>query len=272
MAMSKKASTGKSAARSAARQGARAGAKPAPGLQKAVRPSAELAAIVGRGAAAPHGDYQEALGLHQSPRPAGCPGQTPDQRGSHAAADFWRETVHLDVRAGQAGEPARAVAWRSCHPGRLSGERLTLPRVSPRRWPAPTLLVTARLSPSHAMGVRVSKGIASGSSSKYGSASRQRRSRMQLLVTTTSLDMTSCDELIRLDPVPSLSAGPGRHAMSGTQSLPLHGSRRPMVIRSKHVRTLWLFVTFDTAGEVRFAGISTLTNPVFRLVPKANRA
>jgi upstream activation factor subunit UAF30 len=48
MATSKKASTGKSTAKSGARQNARAGAKPAQGLQKAVRPSAELAAIVGQ--------------------------------------------------------------------------------------------------------------------------------------------------------------------------------------------------------------------------------
>ena len=45
----------------------------AQGLQKAVRPSAELAAIVGQAAAA-HGDHQEALGLHQRPWPAGRPG------------------------------------------------------------------------------------------------------------------------------------------------------------------------------------------------------
>jgi upstream activation factor subunit UAF30 len=48
MATSKKASTGKSTAQSAVRQDARAGSKPAQGLQKAVRPSAELAAIVGQ--------------------------------------------------------------------------------------------------------------------------------------------------------------------------------------------------------------------------------
>jgi hypothetical protein len=34
--------------------------------------------------------------------------------------------------------------------------------------------------------------------------------------------------------------------------------------------TSWLFVTFDTAGEVSFAGISTQTNPVFRLVLNVN--
>jgi len=44
MATSKKASSGKSTAKS----GARAGSKPGQGLQKAVRPSAELAAIVGQ--------------------------------------------------------------------------------------------------------------------------------------------------------------------------------------------------------------------------------
>jgi upstream activation factor subunit UAF30 len=48
MATSKKASTGKSTAKSGARQDVRAGSKPAQGLQKAVQPSAELAAIVGR--------------------------------------------------------------------------------------------------------------------------------------------------------------------------------------------------------------------------------
>jgi upstream activation factor subunit UAF30 len=48
MATSKKASSGKSTAKSPARQDARAGSKAAPGLQKAVRPSAELAAIVGQ--------------------------------------------------------------------------------------------------------------------------------------------------------------------------------------------------------------------------------
>jgi upstream activation factor subunit UAF30 len=48
MATSKKTSTGKSTAKSGARQDARAGSKPAQGLQKAVRPSAELAAIVGQ--------------------------------------------------------------------------------------------------------------------------------------------------------------------------------------------------------------------------------
>jgi hypothetical protein len=46
MATSKKASTGKSTAKSGARQDVRAGSKPAQGLQKAVQPSAELAAIV----------------------------------------------------------------------------------------------------------------------------------------------------------------------------------------------------------------------------------
>jgi hypothetical protein len=30
--------------------------------------------------------------------------------------------------------------------------------------------------------------------------------------------------------------------------------------------TSWLFVVFDTAGEVRFAGMSTLANPAFGLV------
>jgi upstream activation factor subunit UAF30 len=44
MATSKKASSGQSTAKS----GARAGSKPAQGLQKAVRPSPELAAIVGQ--------------------------------------------------------------------------------------------------------------------------------------------------------------------------------------------------------------------------------
>jgi upstream activation factor subunit UAF30 len=48
MATSKKASSGKSTAQSGARQDPRAGSKPAQGLQKAVRPSAELAAIVGQ--------------------------------------------------------------------------------------------------------------------------------------------------------------------------------------------------------------------------------
>jgi upstream activation factor subunit UAF30 len=48
MATSKKASSGKSTAKSPARQDARAGSKPGQGLQKAVRPSAELAAIVGQ--------------------------------------------------------------------------------------------------------------------------------------------------------------------------------------------------------------------------------
>ena len=48
MATSKKASTGKSTAKSGARQDVWAGSKPAQGLQKAVQPSAELAAIVGQ--------------------------------------------------------------------------------------------------------------------------------------------------------------------------------------------------------------------------------
>ncbi len=48
MATSKKASTRKPTAKSEARRDARAGSKPARGLQKAVRPSAELAAIVGQ--------------------------------------------------------------------------------------------------------------------------------------------------------------------------------------------------------------------------------
>ena len=48
MATSKKASTGKSTVKSETRQDARAESKPAQGLQKAVRPSAELAAIVGQ--------------------------------------------------------------------------------------------------------------------------------------------------------------------------------------------------------------------------------
>jgi chromatin remodeling complex protein RSC6 len=48
MATSKKASKGKSTAQSGARRDARVGSKPAQGLQKAVRPSAELAAIVGQ--------------------------------------------------------------------------------------------------------------------------------------------------------------------------------------------------------------------------------
>jgi hypothetical protein len=32
----------------------------------------------------------------------------------------------------------------------------------------------------------------------------------------------------------------------------------------------WLIVTFDTAGEVSFAGISALANPVFGLVLNVN--
>src|SRR5918992_2872595 len=48
MATSKKASSGKSTAKSPARQDARAGSRSGQGLQKAVRPSAELAAIVGQ--------------------------------------------------------------------------------------------------------------------------------------------------------------------------------------------------------------------------------
>jgi chromatin remodeling complex protein RSC6 len=47
MATSKKASTRKSPAKSGARRGARAGSQPPQGLQKAVRPSAALASIVG---------------------------------------------------------------------------------------------------------------------------------------------------------------------------------------------------------------------------------
>jgi hypothetical protein len=41
---------------------------------------------------------------------------------------------------------------------------------------------------------------------------------------------------------------------------------------AKLVRASWIIVAFDTAGEVSFAGISTLTNPVFRLVLHVNRA
>jgi upstream activation factor subunit UAF30 len=48
MATSKKASTKRSTAEPTARQGERAGSKPPHGLQKAVQPSPELAAIVGR--------------------------------------------------------------------------------------------------------------------------------------------------------------------------------------------------------------------------------
>ena len=48
MATSKKASTKTSTAKPTARQGARTQSKPAQGLQKAVRPSAALAAIVGQ--------------------------------------------------------------------------------------------------------------------------------------------------------------------------------------------------------------------------------
>jgi chromatin remodeling complex protein RSC6 len=48
MATPKKASTRTSTAKPKARQDARAGSKPPQGLQKAVRPSAELAAIVGQ--------------------------------------------------------------------------------------------------------------------------------------------------------------------------------------------------------------------------------
>jgi upstream activation factor subunit UAF30 len=48
MATSKKASPKRSTAKPTARQGARAGSKPPQGLQKAVQPSPELAAIVGR--------------------------------------------------------------------------------------------------------------------------------------------------------------------------------------------------------------------------------
>lgn len=48
MATSKKASTRTSTAKPTARQGARPQSKPAQGLQKAVRPSAALAAIVGQ--------------------------------------------------------------------------------------------------------------------------------------------------------------------------------------------------------------------------------
>jgi upstream activation factor subunit UAF30 len=48
MATSKKGSTRKSAAKQAASQNARSGSRPGQGLRKAVRPSAELAAIVGQ--------------------------------------------------------------------------------------------------------------------------------------------------------------------------------------------------------------------------------
>jgi upstream activation factor subunit UAF30 len=48
MATSKKASTRTSTAKPTARQGAHTQSKPAQGLQKAVRPSAALAAIVGQ--------------------------------------------------------------------------------------------------------------------------------------------------------------------------------------------------------------------------------
>ena len=48
MATSKKASTRTSTTKPTARQGARTQSKPAQGLQKAVRPSAALAAIVGQ--------------------------------------------------------------------------------------------------------------------------------------------------------------------------------------------------------------------------------
>jgi upstream activation factor subunit UAF30 len=48
MATSKKASTRTSTAKPTARQGARTQSKPAQGLQKAVRPSAALAAIIGQ--------------------------------------------------------------------------------------------------------------------------------------------------------------------------------------------------------------------------------
>ena len=41
---------------------------------------------------------------------------------------------------------------------------------------------------------------------------------------------------------------------------------------SHRCKGCWLFRTFDTAGEVSFAGISTLTNPVFGLVLNVNRA
>jgi hypothetical protein len=38
------------------------------------------------------------------------------------------------------------------------------------------------------------------------------------------------------------------------------------------MKASWLLPTFDTAGEVGFAGISTLTDLVFKLVPNVNHA
>jgi hypothetical protein len=42
--------------------------------------------------------------------------------------------------------------------------------------------------------------------------------------------------------------------------------------RANMANTFWLFVTFDTDGEVSFAGIGTITNRVFRLILKVNDA
>jgi hypothetical protein len=36
--------------------------------------------------------------------------------------------------------------------------------------------------------------------------------------------------------------------------------------------TSWLIVSFDSAGEVMFAGASTLTNEVFKCLSNMNRA
>jgi hypothetical protein len=78
------------------------------------------------------------VGLHQSPRPAGRPEQTPDQRGCDAGAHFWRETVHLDVRARQAGEPTRAGSPPAGMRDGASAHGAVAPHHSPLRRLFPT--------------------------------------------------------------------------------------------------------------------------------------
>ena len=67
-----------------------------PGL----KPSAELAAVIGAEPVAAHRSHQEAVGLHQGQRPAGRHEQARDQRRRQAAAGV-RQAAGDDVRAGQ---------------------------------------------------------------------------------------------------------------------------------------------------------------------------
>ena len=79
--------------------------KPNAAFMKAVKPSAALAVVGGRGSAAPYGSDEEAVGVHQAEGPAGREEPAQHPRGRRAEADL-QEGPGQHVRDDQAGEQA----------------------------------------------------------------------------------------------------------------------------------------------------------------------